>query len=450
MTSPEFRVAVVGSGPSGIYATEALLRQLPSARVDVIDRALTPYGLVRHGVAPDHVKIKSVTRVLGRTLDSPRVRWLGNVEVGDRGAGAEVDLVDLRARYHAVVLATGAPHASGLEAPGSRLPGVCTAADLVPWYNGHPDAVAPPVGRAGSVVVVGAGNVALDIARVLLRGGAGSLGHSDLPAPRLEELRRLAVRDVHLVARRGPESVKFGAAELRDLNQVEDLGLRVDPAAFATTADDDAPTTAILRSWAERSSPPTQQNLHFHFRREVARVAGVGAVSGVDLRSPGDGDSFRLPAHLVVAAIGFRGEALPGVPFDEVHGIVRHRSGRVCPGVYVVGWAKRGPSGVIGTNKPDAAETVAALVADADGLAARRVADEDLASVVRRRGGRVVAWGDWLRLDAAEQARGRADGRPRAKLDDRGEMLAVLESVPTRDRPGVDEVAPACYVHAAS
>jgi ferredoxin/flavodoxin---NADP+ reductase len=412
------RIAVIGSGPSGVYATEGVLAQLPSARVDVIDSGLSPYGLVRYGVAPDHQKIKSVTRILGRTLSAARVRYFGNVRVGHRTVGADLDLDDLRDRYHAVVLATGAPRGKRLGVPGEDLLGSSTAGELVPWYNGHPDAVSPAPTRTRSVVVVGAGNVALDIARVLLKGADG-LTDTDVPDEVLERLAGMGTADVHVVARRGPEAVKFGIPELRALDKLDDVAITVDAGAFSEDPATDRPATAMLRSWATREPGSAPRRLHFHFGLEAVRIHGEQSVRAVEFARGSLTQRTMLPADLVVAAIGYRTEALPGVPFDDSRGLIPNTAGRIAPGTYVVGWAKRGPQGVIGTNRVDAAETVAALVADADALACRSVGDDDLADLLQRRGVRVLGWADWMRIDAEERSRGRARGRERTKVSER-------------------------------
>lgn len=427
--TPALRVAVIGSGPAGTYAAEGVLKQLPEAQVDVIDAGLSPFGLVRHGVAPDHLKIKSVTRVLARTLGSPRVRWFGGVRVGDRATGADLEMAELQRRYHAVVVATGAPRGRRLQVEGDHLSGSCTAADVVPWYNGHPDALPPLATRARSVVVVGAGNVALDVARVLLKGGADGLGETDLSDETLAEVRVLGAAEVHVVARRGPEDVKFGVAELRDLANLADVRLEVDPADFATAMPDDGTPVALLREWAQREAGTGERRIRFHFRRRVSRLHGTGGVESVALAAgPGAADPrpLVLSADLVVAAIGFRSEALSGLPYDEELGRIPNVAGRVVPGIYVAGWVKRGPQGVIGTNRLDAMETVAALVADAPVLAARSVDPGDIADLLARQGSSVFTWDDWLRLDAAELARGRDRGKLRAKFAGRDRMLAAL------------------------
>lgn len=428
MTSP-FRVAVVGSGPSGIYAADAVLKQLPAARIDVIDRDLSPYGLVRYGVAPDHPKIKSVVRVLARTLESERVNWYGNVTVGDRDEGADLDLADLRSRYHAVILATGAPRGRRLEVPGGHLAGSCTAAELVAWYNARPDGAPPAVGTARSVIVLGAGNVALDIARVLVKGADGALADTDVPDEVLDALRALDATEVHIVARRGPEHAKFGLAELRDLAALPGLDLRAELADFPAATDADPAPLAQLRAWAE--SPPTRAGraIVFHFHREIARIDGDGRVASARLVSTASASAPNrrdIAADLVVAAIGHRSEPMPGVPFSHDRGHFVHDAGRVVPGLYVVGWAKRGAQGVIGTNKVDATETVASLVADAAQLGTEPVEIADLGELLRSRHAASVCWDDWLRLDAEELARGLDRGRARTKLPGRAAVLELL------------------------
>lgn len=425
----EFTVAVVGAGPSGIFTTAGILGALPQAQVDVFDKSMTPYGLVRYGVAPDHHKIKSVTRALSRIMESPRVRFFGHVTVGDDRAGQGLGVDELRDRYHAVVFATGAPSPRRLEIPGSELPGSCTAADIIPWYNGYPDVEAPSTRPARTAVVLGAGNVALDVGRVLLKGADG-LVDTDVPRQVLDQFRTLDTRDVHIIARRGPRQVKFGMPELRGLETVDDLDLVVDPEAFGhdTGACEDPSSRSydLLQEWSTRRCTGASRRLHLHFDLQATRILGSEWAEGVELSQHGHHSPSRsIPAGLVVAAIGYRGRALSGLPFDPARGTIPNVSGRVVPGLYVAGWIKRGPQGVIGTNKLDASETVSTLVADAPGLARPRRLDR-IADVMVERRIPFVIWSDWLTLDADEIAQGIAAGTQRVKSNDRRYLMELV------------------------
>ncbi|MCS7484099.1 FAD-dependent oxidoreductase [Umezawaea endophytica] len=419
------RVLVVGAGPAGLYAAATLAAA--DVGVDVADRLPTPYGLVRYGVAPDHPKIKSVTRVLARPFSAESVRFLGNVTVG-----VDLTVADIRGHYDAVVYATGAARGLRPGVPGDDLPGSAPAADFVAWYGGHPDAVsAEELLDARRIAVIGAGNVALDTARMLLKD-ARALADTELPDAVLAALSRSRVTDVHLIARRGPARAKFTPVELRELGELgvdvlvrpDDLEPSADEAGVV--AGDRAARTnvEILREWAGRPGGDAARRLHLWFRTRLVEVCGRDRVDALLLEPGGE----RLPVDAVLYAIGHRGTPLLGLPFDEVTGTVPHERGRVLgvPGAYVAGWLKRGATGVIGTNKADAGETVASLLADLPGLP--RPAEPDPAAVtalLERRGVRPVTWAGWTRLDAHEAELGRRQGRARAKITDLPAMLAI-------------------------
>ncbi|KAA9162609.1 NADP oxidoreductase [Amycolatopsis acidicola] len=389
-------VAVVGAGPSGVFATAELLRR-PDVRVDVFDRGPTPYGLVRYGVAPDHLKIKSVTRALARTLTDPRVTFRGNVELG-----RDVRLPELRREYQAVVLATGAPHARRLGIPGEDLPSHVPAAEVVRWYNGFPGARDLSGLLRGPVVVIGAGNVALDVARVLVKGHKG-LSHTDVPP---DVLAALTPRDVRVMVRRGVADAKFSPVELLEVGKLPGVDLVVE--GLDPEADGEARSAGIFREWAERPRSGGGVTLTFGFHQAPIAVRD----NGVAL------PDRTIPAGLVVSAIGYTGERLDGVPFDDSRGLIPNTRGRVAPGLFVTGWAKRGPSGVIGTNKACAAETVAEVLGDlTDGPVF------DIEPLLAARGCRWVPWPGWTRIDEAEVALGRANGRERTKITDLARLL---------------------------
>ncbi|NKQ57916.1 FAD-dependent oxidoreductase [Amycolatopsis sp. K13G38] len=408
-------VAVVGAGPSGIFATTALLKR-DDVRVDVFDRTPTPFGLVRYGVAPDHLKIKSVVRTLHKTMSDPRVTFRGNVTLG-----RDLTLDDLDREYAAVVLATGAPRPRRLGIPGEDLPGHVSAGTLVDWYNGRP--AAGQAAQARRVVVIGAGNVALDIARVLLRGGG--LAHTDVTDAVLHVLNRNPVREVRVLVRGGVADTKFTPAELLELDKLADLDIVVDPGELTLTEDDRArcetdrtvaARVEAFRRWSTRPRTGAPRSLTFRFRQAAEELTGTGRVEQVRLRG-----GERVPADLVVSAIGYRGEPLAGVPFDPRLGRIPHVRGRVGPGLYVTGWAKRGPSGVIGTNKACAIETVEGLLADLPVDDREPGIDATLAA----HGTRVVTWRGWLAIDAAEIALGAQNDRTRTKIADLARLVEI-------------------------
>jgi NADPH-dependent glutamate synthase beta subunit-like oxidoreductase len=452
------RVAVVGAGPAGIYAAEALTRQddVPVA-VDLIDRLPTPFGLVRHGIAPDHPKMRAIRDTLHRTLDHPRVRFVGNVDVG-----VDVTLDELRRHVDAVIYTYGASVDRHLGIPGEELPGSLAATDLVAWYTGHPDAdrkrVESALAGVRSVVVVGVGNVALDVARVLART-ADELEPTDMPQHVLDVLAAVPVEQITVLGRRGPAQATFTTQELRELGEldaatvlVDAADLELEPAAEerASTDRNVARNLAVLRGWVDHAPEPGRTRLRLRFFGRPVRLLGEYRVTGVEVertavdgdgRAMGTGDLDVLPADLVVRSVGYRGIPLPGLPVDERTGTVPNdagrvlRDGRLSPGEYVAGWIKRGPSGVVGTNKHDARETVAALLEDAaDGGLRTAGPVGDLVQELVARGAEPVLLDDWRAIDAAEVALGATHGRARTTLHERETLLAAVRAAAARPR----------------
>ncbi|MFJ9075184.1 FAD-dependent oxidoreductase [Streptomyces sp. NPDC102278] len=450
------RVAVVGSGPSGVYAAQTLVqqREVPGVRVDVLDRLPAPYGLVRYGVAPDHEKIKSLTGSLRAVLEDERIRFLGNVEVGGPALTTE-RLLEL---YHAVVYCVGAARDRLLGIPGEELAGVHSATAFVSWYSGHPDAAAFELGGVRSAVVIGAGNVAVDVTRILARG-APALTATDMPHPALGVLAGSGLRAVSMVARRGPSQGRFTTKELRELGTLPGVAVRVDPAELALDPaylDPDAaaalPAAArrnveVLRGWAEAdggAAEETQRSITLRFHLRPAMVLGGpgGRVAGVrfERTTPdgaggvsGTGVYEDIPAELVLRSVGYRGVPLPGLPFDAARGTIPHaagrvlRAGRASVGEYVAGWIKRGPTGVIGTNRPCAKETASSLLQDAGALARRELPGDPL-DALRAAGLRPVEWPGWLAIEVAEADLGRSLGRRSVKIPDWPGLLGAAGS----------------------
>ena len=451
------RVAVVGSGPSGMYAVAALLAE-PGLHVavDVFDRLPAPFGLVRYGVAPDHQKIKNVTRVFDKTAQDPRVRYFGNVEVG-----RDVTREELRRHYHQVVYAIGAQADREMGVPGEDLDGSYSSTELVAWYNCHPDLAERAFAlRHRQVAVVGIGNVAMDCARVLAKSGE-QLATTDISDLALAHLRESGIREVFVLARRGPVEAKCSPPELKEIAELPGVQVVVDPAELVVEPASE-PELAADRSAAKNleilrelaAAPPDPEKVHIRFRFRVSPVEVLGEngrVAGLRVernrleadprggaRAVGTGELETLPVTMVVRAIGYRSLPFLDLPYDRRGGVVPNREGRVVdetgrtlPGEYVVGWVKRGPTGLIGSNKPDAGETVAAMVADVPSLPPLPPADaapEAIGRLLAARGVRVVDYPAWLRLDAIEVERGRAQGRPRVKFLRVEEMLRELEA----------------------
>ncbi|MGY1624817.1 FAD-dependent oxidoreductase [Geodermatophilus sp. SYSU D00965] len=456
---PPLRVAVVGAGPAGIYAAEALTRQkdVPVA-VDLIDRLPTPFGLVRHGIAPDHPKMRAIRDTLHRALDHPSVRFVGNVEIG-----RDVSCADLLGAADAVIYTYGAALDRQLAIPGEELPGSLAATDLVAWYTGHPDAdrarVEAALAGARSAVVIGVGNVALDVARVLARTPA-ELEPTDMPQHVLDALATAPVQEVTILGRRGPAQATFTTQELRELDElaqatvlVDRADLELDPAA-QERADADRVVHRnldVLREWAQHTLEPGRTPIRLRFYSRPVRLLGEDRVTGVEVertvvdadgRVSGTGETTVLPADLVVRSVGYRGCGLPQLPLDERRGIVPNEAGRVlrdgrpARGEYVAGWIKRGPTGVVGTNKHDARETVAALLEDVAAGVLRPGGGgvDDLVSELRTRGADPVLLEDWRAIDAAEVALGATRGRARTTLHEWESLMAAVREAAARAR----------------
>jgi ferredoxin--NADP+ reductase len=426
-------VAIIGSGPAGYYTAEACQKTFDDGvRVDIIDRLPVPFGLIRSGVAPDHQSIKHVSRRYEAVALTENVRFVGNVRVGE-----QVSIDELLSLYDAVVLATGAPSDRALDIPGADLPGVVGSAAFVGWYNGHPDhaALAPVLDGPGAVVI-GNGNVALDVARILAKTEA-EFAESDIVAHALDALRGHTINRVTILGRRGPHQIAMTPKELGELGHLERAAPRVDAADFPPIEDDAAlepgqrKSVALLRGFAETPEAKPIEIVFDFFARPVA-IEGDGRVERVvvertrltaDGRAEGTGETYAVAAGLVVGCIGYRTAPIPGVPFDTRAGRFANEDGRIAPGLYAVGWARRGPTGTIGTNRPDGfliAEHLAEDLADDSGKPGRPALDTLLAD----RGVDVVTFRDWQAIDKAEIDRARPDS-PREKFTSIEDLLGA-------------------------
>lgn len=457
------RVAVIGSGPAGFYVVERFFRERGLwVEIDVFDELVTPFGLVRGGVAPDHQKIKSVVRIYDRIARKSNFRFYGNVRYG-----RDLHRNDLEAHYHQVCFTTGAQTDRSLGIPGEDLEGSHAATEFVAWYNGHPAYRERRFDLSGeTAVVIGVGNVAIDVARILCRTH-DELAVTDMADYALEALGESRIRDVYLIGRRGPAQAAFTNPEIEEMGDLPGADVEIPPAEarldpLSQAAVEAQPHKAlrrkieILQGYAGRPPTGKPRRLILRFLLSPTEIIGDarGRVSAVRLARndlyAGDNGALRprateeretLPADIVFRSVGYQGVALPGIPFDEARGVIRNHRGRVLaekggkplPGLYAAGWIKRGPTGVIGTNKPDAAETVERMLEDLQAGAVMDPAHPDVAAAQRLVRGRqpdYVSYEDWLRLDHIETARGRETGRVRVKLTRTEDMLAALKAAP--------------------
>lgn len=430
-------VAIIGSGPAGFYTAEALLEDGAGVSIDIIERLPTPYGLIRGGVAPDHQTTKKIMKKFEKTALHPEVRYYGNVEVG-----RDVPLEKLLEIYDAVVLAVGAPIDRPLGIPGDDKKGVYGSAAFVGWYNGHPDFIGlNPDLNTESVAVIGNGNVSVDVCRVLLRIKE-ERAKTDLPDYADQAIEKAPIRDVYMVGRRGPIEAKFTNVELRELGKLHDCAPVVEaahlPAAVGTGDFDERDrrlkerNLETLREFAGRKGETVKRRLHFVFYAAPVEILGGARVEGLKCertrvtpegRAQGTGETFVIPCGVVVYAIGYRSTPVPGAPFDEKQALVPNRDGRVSPGLYAAGWIKRGPTGVIASNRPDG-ETIAAHIR-ADVPEGRKPGRAAFEAYLKARGVRIVSFPEWKKIEELETKAAVAPA-PRRKFVTVDSMLAAL------------------------
>lgn len=446
------KVAIVGSGPSGFYSAEALLKSDIAVKVDVIERLPTPYGLVRSGVAPDHPKLKQSILVFDKIAQMDGFNFIGNVTVGQ-----DITVDELRENYHAVVLTNGAETDNKLNIPGSDLPGSYTATEFVGWYNGHPAYRDREFDLSHeAAVIVGQGNVAADVARILSKT-VDELKTTDISEHALETLSKSKIKKIYVVGRRGPAQAKFAAKELREFGELSNCQAIVDRASLQLNTSSqqelEDKTNAgskkvydMFEKFAEQEDADKPRQCHFEFLQSPIELRGDGKVEQIVIErnqlngepftqsARGTGETFTLDAGLMFRSIGYRGIAMPGVPFDEKRGVypnidgrITETSGEIVPQLYTAGWIKRGPSGIIGTNRACAVDTVALLLEDVPTLESGDKAGTDaLIEILNSRNVRYISYTDWQKIDQAEIARGESKGKPREKFTRLEEMLAVL------------------------
>ena len=446
----KLRLAVVGAGPAGIYASDLILKAERDFEVsiDLFDLLPTPYGLVRYGVAPDHPRIKGIVNALFEVLDRGDIRFFGNVEYGK-----DITLDELKTHYNAVIFATGAIKDANLNIPGADLEGSFGAADFVNWYDAHPDFPREWPLDAKQVAVIGNGNVALDVARMLVKF-PDDLSSTEIP-PHVEKgLRESKITDVHVFGRRGPAQVKFSPLELREALAVEGVQSIVYDEDFeydegSTKQMEESNQTRVmvktLEGLREDPQPEASRRLHLHFLSTPEEIIGDGKVEGIRIRRnhlDGNGgvssteEVREFPIQAVYRAVGYHGSALAEVPFDSKYGVIKNDGGRVIddsgkqvPGVYATGWIKRGPVGLIGHTKADAIETIGHLLSEKDNWWKPSNPEESaVVELLQSKGVQFVSWDGWLKENSEELRRGESSGREREKLFDRAEMVKIANS----------------------
>ncbi|GAA4287155.1 FAD-dependent oxidoreductase [Georgenia daeguensis] len=455
-SSRPLSVAIVGAGPAGIYAADILSKSGLEVSIDLFERLPAPFGLVRYGVAPDHPRIKQIIVALYKILQRGDIRLIGNVEVG-----TDVSLEELQQHYDAVIFSTGSDRDAPLDIPGVDLPGSYGASEFVSWYDGHPDVPRTWPLEAKEVAVVGVGNVALDVARMLAKH-VEDLMPTEIPANVAEGLRKSPVTDVHVFGRRGPAQVKFTPLELRELGQVPDVDVIVYDEDFQfdegseeaiRSSNQTKQVVKTLIDWTlkEKEDLTASRRIHLHFLHRPVEILGNGKVEAIrterteltgDGNARGTGEMVDTPVQAVYRAVGYFSSPVPGLPFDEIRGVIPNIEGRVLgedgeylPGVYATGWVKRGPVGLIGSTKSDARQTIGHVVEDAEaGLLRARAEDEAavghdaMLAALEAAGVRYTTWQGWELLDAYEQSLGAqfADGpRERVKVVHRETMTAI-------------------------
>ncbi len=446
----KLRLAIVGAGPAGIYAADILLKAERGfdVSIDLFEQLPAPYGLVRYGVAPDHPRIKGIITALREVVDRGDIRLFGNVHFG-----TDITLDDLKKHYHAVIFSTGAVRDADLDIPGIDLEGSYGAAEFVSWFDGHPDVPRTWPLEAESVAVIGNGNVALDVSRMLAKH-AEDLLPTEIPANVYEILKSSPVTDVHVFGRRGPAQVKFTPLELRELGELRDVDMIVSDEDFHY---DDASKAAIasnkqvmvidrvLQQWRQREVGKASRRLHLHFYAKPLEIVddGTGHVSAIryERTAPdaeggvrGTGEIREIPIRALYRAVGYFGSPLEGIPYDEKHGVIPNREGQVLHktdnsrmyGVYATGWIKRGPVGLIGHTKSDAMETIKHVINDqGNWWTPVDPSEESIVALLRERGVEYTNLEGWHNLDTHELALGEAEGRTRIKVVPRDEMVTI-------------------------
>jgi len=447
-------VAVVGSGPSGFYSAEALFKSDITVKLDMFERLPNPYGLVRSGVAPDHPKLKQAIQVYARIAESPQLNFIGNVTIGK-----DISVEELRANYHAIIFTNGAESDRKLGISGENLPGSYTATEFVGWYNGHIDYRDREFDLSHeTAVIIGQGNVAADVSRILAKD-VDELKHTDIAAHALDALAQSRIKNIYVIGRRGPAQAKFTSKELKEFGVLNSCAPVVDPAELVLDKESemelaDKANTGnkknyeLLSQYSSLSDDTKPRQCHFSFLKSPIEISGADKVEKIVLEhnrlegeafrqsARGTGKTMEIEAGILFRSIGYKGEPMPGVPFDEYDGVFPNTSGRITdkndnpiPQFYTAGWIKRGPTGIIGTNRADSVATVASLLNDLLLLDSEddKPGSEGIYPLLDDRNIRYISFDEWKKIDQCEIDRGQEKGKPREKFTSVDDMLQLLD-----------------------
>lgn len=443
-----YRVAIVGSGPSGFFSAEHLLRLHPDCEIDMYERYPDPFGLVRKGVAPDNPNIRNVSKAFDLVASNSRFRYFGNVDVG-----VDIGLDELKNYYDGIILACGMETSQRLSIPGEDLPGCYTASSIVGWYNCHPVYSSLNISLDGKrAVIIGMGNVALDVARILSKP-IRELSGTDISNKAIKVLEESQLKEIYIVGRRGPAQAKFKESELINMEEIGDTDIIIDPAELElnNTSKEEIEKNPSLQRMLDffkkfsMNEVKKKRQIYFLFLRSPIRILGSGKVEGImfeknKLEGPvnqqktvGTGIVEKIECDYVISSIGYKGNRFPGLPYDENRGIIPNKNGRIVKddeimsGLYVTGWIKRGPVGLIGNNKPDSLETVKNLIEDLPGLTRRKYdSREEIVELLKSRGVNFITYDDWKKIDSSEKERGQLQGKIRDRFCSPEEMLNVI------------------------
>jgi ferredoxin--NADP+ reductase len=440
-------IAVVGSGPSGFYATEALLKNFPNTSVNIIEKLPVPFGLVRFGVAPDHPKLKQVIMVYNRIAENPNVNFFGNVELDK-----DITIEELQRTHHAVILCYGARSDRDLNIPGTSLKGYHSAREFVAWYNGDPEAQHHKFDFSHkNAVIIGQGNVAADVCRILTKS-VDELKKTDITTQAIEQLSESKIRNIHIIGRRGPAQAKFSSKEIRELGELSNCSNFIEQQSYviddidknqlsAPAFADIAKCVSIFKDFGYKKDSKKQHSIEYKFLLSPIKICGDSKIESITFmrnrltdnrKAEPTGDTITIDCGLCFSSIGYRGQAINNIPFDDVKGTIINDKGRVInkqgtviTGLYTSGWIKRGPSGIIGTNRADSVETIETLVKDIETLKQKTIEENAFINILKAKKCRYISYEDWKKIDDIEIKNGSIIGKSREKITDIDKMLSI-------------------------